>query len=93
VGDAVELLANGPVDQRLAVAVDVAPQGRDAVDVAPPLGVDQVGPIGALDRHRLFPTPVELLGEWMPEVVAIPVGNGLLGRGRCPIAIPHRGRP
>ena len=46
-GDAVELVAHRGVDRRVAVAVHVAPQRRDAVDVAAPLAVDQLAALGA----------------------------------------------
>ena len=52
-GDATELVADRRVDRRVAVAVDVAPQRRDAVDVAAAVGVDQVGALAGLDRERL----------------------------------------
>ena len=68
------------VDQRMAVAVDVAPQRRDAVDVAPALGVDQVGALGALDHERLLAAPVALLGERVPEVAMVEVADGRRGR-------------
>ena len=56
VGDAVELGAHGGVDRRVAVAVDVAPQRRDAVDVGVPFGVVERRALGALhDDRRLLP--------------------------------------
>ena len=67
--DAVELVAHGRVDLRVAVAVDVAPERRDAVDVAPAVDVDQVGALGALDDERLLLHPAALLGERVPEMV------------------------
>ena len=59
------------VDRRVAMAVDVAPERRDAVEVAAALGVDQVGALAALDHQRLFLAPALLLGERVPDVVAI----------------------
>ena len=67
----VELVADGPVDLRVAMAVDVAPERGDAVDVVAAVGVDQLPALGPLDRERLFLAPTLLLGERMPEVVAI----------------------
>ena len=56
VGDAVELLANGPVDLGDAVPVDVAPQRRDAVEIAVSFGVDQEETVGrGDDRGPLRP--------------------------------------
>ena len=59
------------VDPGVAMAVDVAPERGDAVEVAAALGVDQVGALGPLDHQRLFLAPGLLLGERVPEVVAI----------------------
>ena len=70
-GDLVELLGDRPVDPLVAMAVDVAPERGDAVEVAPSLGVDQVAALAALDHQRLFLAPALLLGERVPEVVAI----------------------
>jgi hypothetical protein len=55
----------------MTMPVDVAPQRRDAVDVAAPVGVDEVGALGSLDDERLLLAPVVLLGERMPEVTVI----------------------
>ena len=80
VRDPPELVAHGGVDRRVAVAVDVAPQRRDAVDVAVAVGVDQVGALGALDHQRLLALPVELLRERVPEVALIEVGDRIRHR-------------
>jgi hypothetical protein len=45
VGNPVELLPQRLVDRRMAMAVDVAPQGGDAVQIAAPVRVDQLGPL------------------------------------------------
>ena len=52
VGDAVELLADRGVDLRVPVPVNVAPEGGDAVEIAAPLDVDQLGPLRRLDHQR-----------------------------------------
>ena len=65
------------VDRRVAVAVDVAPERGDAVEVAAPLGVDQLGALGALDHQRLLRHPVALLRERVPEVIVIELGSFL----------------
>jgi hypothetical protein len=71
VGDAVELGPDGAVDVVVAVAVHVAPQRGDAVDVAPAIGVDQVGALGALHDQRRLLLPAPLLREGVPEVRAV----------------------
>jgi hypothetical protein len=80
--DPLELVVDGLVDQRVAMPVDVAPQRGDAVDVASSLGADQVGALGPLDHQWLLATPVELLREWVPEVMVVEVVN-----------LRHRDRP
>ena len=55
VGDAVELLADGRVDRRVAMAVDVAPERGGAVDVAAAVDVDQVGALGRARSAAALP--------------------------------------
>ena len=76
VGDLVELVAHRAVDERVAVAVDVAPERGDAVDVAAPVAVDQVGALGPLDHQRLLRAPIALLGEGVPEVALVELAGG-----------------
>src|SRR5689334_7691431 len=53
------------------MAVHVAPERRRPVQVPPSLGVEQVGALAALDHQRLLLAPPLLLGEGVPDVVAI----------------------
>jgi hypothetical protein len=76
VRDAVELRAHRCVDRRVAVAVDVAPQRRDAVDVGVAGRVVERAALGALDQHRRLGLPPSLLGERVPEVRAVQRGEG-----------------
>ncbi len=62
-----ELVAHGAVDRRMAVAVDVAPQRRDAVEIAVAVRVVERATLGALDDQRLLLAPALLLGERVPE--------------------------
>ena len=71
VRDTVELRLHRRVDVRVPVAVDGAPERRGAVDVAPAVRVDQLGPLGALDDRRVLRRPSPLLGEGVPDVLAI----------------------
>jgi hypothetical protein len=71
VSDLVELVLDRDVDHRVPVAVHVAPQRRDAVDVAAALGIEQVDAVGALDRRRVLVLPAALLGERMPDEAAV----------------------
>ena len=60
---------------RVPMAVDVAPERADAVDVAVAVPVDQVGALGALDDERLLVQPALLLGERMPEMIVVVGGE------------------
>jgi hypothetical protein len=93
VRDAIELVLDGDVDGRVAVAVHVAPQRGDAVDVGVALGVVERRVLGRLDDREVLLLPALLLGEGVPEVLAVEVGE--LGGGhrhRAPQASPGRGR-
>ncbi len=79
VGDTVELIPHGLVDPRVPVAVDVAPQRRDAVEVGVAVRVPHGAALRALDHERDLVVPPLLLGERMPEDLAIEVGE--LGGG------------
>ena len=57
-----ELLAHRRVDAGVAMAVDVAPERGDAVDVAAALAVDQLRALGPLDHQRLFLAPSPAAG-------------------------------
>ena len=69
--DLVELGAHGVVDLRDAVAVDVAPETRDAVEVAAAPGVVEVGSFTALDDEGIVLAPLAHGGEGMPHVRVI----------------------
>jgi hypothetical protein len=75
VGDAVELVAHRGVDARVAVPVDVAPERRDAVDVAVAVDVDQVRALGPIDDQQVLVHPALLLRERVPEMCAIGGGE------------------
>src|SRR3989304_51349 len=68
VGDLGELGAEGSIDRRLPMAVDVDPEGGDAVEVAPPVCIDEDAPLAALDDRVALPQPVLHLGERVPDV-------------------------
>ena len=71
VGDATELGHDGRVDLRDAVAVHVAPERRDAVEIAAPQRVDEVDSVAGVDDHRILAEPVLHLREGMPEVAVV----------------------
>ena len=63
------------VEGGVAVAVDVAPERADAVEVAVPVGVEQVNAVTALDDERLRRRPIRLSGERVPEMGAVPIAE------------------
>jgi hypothetical protein len=73
VRDAVELLADRPVDGAGAVAVHIAPQRADAVDVAAAFGVDQLKALAGLDDQGIARRPRRHLRERMPQMPAVGV--------------------
>ena len=70
VGDPIELRADGRVDLRVAMAVDVAPQAAHAVDVLVAVDVGEHAALGPLDDKRLV---LGHLREGVPDVGAVPV--------------------
>jgi hypothetical protein len=78
VGDPVELRPDGAIDGALAVAVDVHPEGGNAVEVAVPFDVDQIRPLPALDDERLLAEPLLHLGKGVPEMAAVLLRQVLL---------------
>jgi hypothetical protein len=77
VRDAVELLAHGLVERRMSMAVDVAPERGDTVQIATPVGVDQLDPLGRLDHQRFLSNPITLLRERVPKMIVIEPGSVL----------------
>jgi hypothetical protein len=71
VRDPVELCPDRRVDPRVAMPVHVAPQRRDAVDIAAAVGVEEVGALSLADHDRVLADPVPHLRERVPEVVVI----------------------
>ena len=62
--DSAKLAADGAIDQRVAMAVDVAPQRGDSVDVDVALSVIEVRAFAVVDhQRRLLVDPPLLLRE------------------------------
>ena len=68
------------VDRRLAVAVHGDPQRGDPVEVAPPVGVDEVHALAALDHQRVVAGPQRVLGERVPDAGQV-AGHQRVGTG------------
>ena len=71
VGDPVELIADGPIDLGNPVPVHVAPQRRDAVEIASARGVDQLEALGSLDDRGLLAGMHPHGSEGMPHLVGV----------------------
>ena len=69
----VELLAEGGVELRHAVAVDVAPQRRDAVEVLAAVEVDEEAAVAPRDDERRLGGVGLHRRERVPDVVAVPL--------------------
>ena len=72
VGNAVKLPPDGRVELGHTMAVEVAPQRRDAVNIAPAVEVDQVAAFGAVDQERRFLGVSLHRREGVPDVLAVP---------------------
>ena len=84
--EAFGLRLQGPVDLGVAVAMDIDPPGRDAVQDAPAVVRDEVRPVAANDRKRL--RGCLHLGERMPDTGAVSCGER---RHRASVAQPCSG--
>ena len=67
--DLVQLLANGGVQSRVAMSVNVAPETADSIDILAAFGVDQYATFRAFDQPRL---ELGHLRKGMPDVSQIP---------------------
>ena len=76
VGNEAQLPADGSVEPRMAVAMDVAPHAGRAVDVAVARRIKQVDPLAPLDQQWLV---LGHLGEGMPDMLPIPGFQQFLG--------------
>ena len=89
VGDPVELVAEGLVELRHAVAERRDPERGDGVEVAPALGVDELVAVGALDDDRPAVRVGRHLREAVPDaggVAVDPVGHAAEPSGRALVA-------
>ena len=81
-GDGVELFADGGVDLGDAMAVDVAPQRRDAVEVLAAVEIDEEAAVRRGDDERRFGGVRLHRREGVPDVVAVPLFELFAGRHR-----------
>ena len=78
--DLVKLLVDGLVDGWYTVAVYVAPDGREGVQIPITVGVVQVYALPAFDDDRVRRDVVLHLGKRMPDVTAVDVAEVLCTR-------------
>ena len=71
--DLIQLPLDRTVERRMAMAVEIDPDGRNPIEIPLPFRIDQVGPFPSLDNERFFLFPFLHLGEGMPEVPVIPI--------------------
>ena len=71
--DLIQLLLDRTVERRMAMAVEVDPDGGGAIQILLSFRIDQVGPFPSLDNERLLLFPFLHLSEGMPEVSMVPI--------------------
>ena len=80
-GDLLKLGGYGGVEFGDVVAVDVAPEGGNGIDIAAALGVDEEFVVAAFDDEDVFVFAPGLHGgEGVPEVLAVE-GDEVAGGG------------
>ena len=81
VGDLAGLGGEGGIELGDAVAEGVDPQGRDRIEVAAAVGVDQLAALGPLDHEGRVACVGRHLGEPVPDHGGVPLDPGRLDRG------------
>src|ERR1051325_10950081 len=66
-----ELCLDCVVNFFLSMAVNIAPERRDSVEIAPAMDVDQIMAFGAIDHTGFFAHPFLHLSKRMPQVGVI----------------------
>src|SRR5580704_17889905 len=69
--NAVELRPDRRVDFGDAMAVDVAPEAGNAVEISIAVAVDEVHPVRIGDDELLVGEPLPHMGEGMPDMLAV----------------------
>src|SRR5262245_15468247 len=85
--DPIQLCLDRTVESRMAMAMEIDPDGGGTVEIFLPFPVDQIGPFSSLDNERLLLFPFLHLGEGMPEVSVIPIDQLSNGRFSCHIDV------
>src|SRR5215475_10969230 len=69
--DVTELCVNSIVELFFSVAVDIAPERRNTVEILAAMHIDQIMALALADDAGLFSHPFLHLGERMPEVSVV----------------------
>lgn len=86
-GDLGKLFGYGGVDRRVGVAVQVHPEGGDAVEIAAALGINEMISFCTVDHEGRLCQPFAHGCKRMPEVSTVEVGEGHWGmRGASAVA-------
>src|SRR5947209_20220113 len=72
VGYLVQLISDRLIELRNAMAVNVAPQRRNPIDVFPAVKIDQHTPLGALNDNAPLPRIVLHRSKRVPDVLPVP---------------------
>lgn len=72
-GDSLELLFEGAVEDRMSMPMEIHPDRRGPIEIALALGVDEVGTLATINNERIVLFPLLHLGKRMPEILMIPV--------------------
>ena len=78
-GHLVQLRSDGCVNFRHTVAVDVAPQAADAVEIPVAIGVNQMHSLGCGNDQRVVGVPQLVVREWMPDVLPVEIAELVRG--------------
>ena len=78
--DLVELLLDGPIKRRMAMPMQIDPDGGGSVEVLLSVRIDQLRPFSFFDNERFLLLPFLHLGERVPEVSVIPIYQLFRGR-------------
>ena len=69
--DAIQLSADGPIDGRVVMTVEVRPNRRVCIQIFVPIRIVEDRPAASDDYDGLFLEPFAHLCEWVPEITMI----------------------
>ena len=81
--DFIQLPFDRSVERRMAMAMEIDPDGRAPIEELRPFRVDQIGSFSPLDNERFLLFPFLHLSEGVPEVPVIPINQLSSRRFSC----------